>query len=618
MSKLMQKPKFRSYRKDDRGNVAMISGLTIIPIIALAGFAIDFQATTTQKNLVQAAVDSAVIAGSRSMQNGASEEEVSAEVNRYVQALTADAAGGLQCGLTVVTFAENSEDISASINCSQKTTLTQLIGKQKMDFHVSSGSTYGVGKVDVSFVFDVSGSMDSDGRMDALKEAAEDAVETLLAASSGETGDVRIAMVPYATGVNAGQYYEAVTADPAPQSTWTIIQEIDCAARADDGYCAAWYDVGSEETMTSQRRDTCTFDRTGSAAFTNTVASEDDPLAVSPYFELDLDQDRNFLDNGGVNTDRFRRSDYRIESSAGDWESTLNNFKFWRNGAGSWRNRVYSKEGRHMLEINTTSGIISQEVDVEVGEYYNVVFSMRRRPGQGASTSRVRAHWTEASVPLVVSSLEGSGQHVEITPGSSWETYHYVVLATDEKMRVSFEGIDGDDVGGLLDYVWVSGRSDHCPVQEPLPLTADQDDLEDFIDAMVPRGGTSGHHGIAWGWYAISNEWASIWPENSAPHGDNEANVTKAMIVMTDGEFNHTRHEAQGTSAEQAEIYCDNAKADGVVIFTIAFSAPEEGEEILEYCASGESRAFQANNKEELKEAYQQIATSIADLRISF
>ena len=55
----------RSYVHDSRGNVAAIAALTIIPILCVAGIAIDFQMAITQKNKIQAIIDSAVIAGSK-------------------------------------------------------------------------------------------------------------------------------------------------------------------------------------------------------------------------------------------------------------------------------------------------------------------------------------------------------------------------------------------------------------------------------------------------------------------------------------------------------------------------------------------------------------------------
>ena len=52
---------FKGFAANEAGNVAMIAALTIIPIVTIAGFAIDFQVTTTQKARVQQAIDSAVL-----------------------------------------------------------------------------------------------------------------------------------------------------------------------------------------------------------------------------------------------------------------------------------------------------------------------------------------------------------------------------------------------------------------------------------------------------------------------------------------------------------------------------------------------------------------------------
>ena len=87
--------------------------------------------------------------------------------------------------------------------------------------------------------------------------------------------------------------------------------------------------------------------------------------------------------------------------------------------------------------------------------------------------------------------------------------------------------------------------------------------------------------------------------------------------MMTDGEFNEQFFDAQGNSFDQAEDLCDSIKADDVIIYTVAFQAPNAGKEILRKCASGPEFFFNAENGQELVESYNAIATSISDLRIS-
>ena len=201
------------WRSDSRGNVAIIFALSVIPILSIVGVAIDTQMTLTQKNKVQAVVDSAVIFGARAMQEGASRAEVAKDVNSYVKALLKQQSSSLDCAGIALEYEDDSQDINASIFCSQPTTLSNLFGQRTMDFRVASGSTYGIGKVEVAFVFDVSGSMGNSGKMSDLKVAALEAVDTLLPASynSSKSDDIRLAMTSYDTMVNAGGYFKART-----------------------------------------------------------------------------------------------------------------------------------------------------------------------------------------------------------------------------------------------------------------------------------------------------------------------------------------------------------------------------------------------------------------------
>ncbi len=154
-----------------------------------------------------------------------------------------------------------------------------------------------------------------------------------------------------------------------------------------------------------------------------------------------------------------------------------------------------------------------------------------------------------------------------------------------------------------------------CRDAEPVPLTNDRDTLTNYIDSLDPNGGTAGHLGVAWGWYMISPEWTAELP--AAPRGYDEPDTVKAMILMTDGSFNATINNSQGSSTWQAKQLCDNIKNKGVVIYAVAFQAPSSGEDTLNYCSSGPEFFFDPQNGQELAQSYQAIATSISDLRLT-
>ncbi|MGI9383574.1 MAG: pilus assembly protein TadG-related protein, partial [Methyloligellaceae bacterium] len=77
-----------------------------------------------------------------------------------------------------------------------------------------------------------------------------------------------------------------------------------------------------------------------------------------------------------------------------------------------------------------------------------------------------------------------------------------------------------------------------CPRGEVLPITDDKAILKNTINSYRTGGWTAGHLGVAWAWYLISPNWSSIWPAASSPDPYSEKKTLKAVILMTDGEFN--------------------------------------------------------------------------------
>jgi Flp pilus assembly protein TadG len=442
------------WRADTGGNIAIIFALALIPILAIAGVAIDTQVTLTQKNKVQAVIDSAVIFGARAMQDGASREDVAKDVDAYVTALLRQQSQSLNCTSVALEYKDDAQDINASIFCSQPTTLSNVIGQRKMDFRVGSGSTYGIGKVDVAFVFDVSGSMGNSGKMADLKIAAKDAIDALLPASydTAKLDDVRLAMASYDSMVNAGSYFKAVT-NKNPTRTYTVTYDKDTniCLRWRNGRCREYETAPAATTKTITNQ--CVKERIGAQAFTDAA------------------------------------------------------------------------------------------------------------PGANA--------WLEAA---------------EATFNESTENW----------------------------------REETCNSIGPLPLTDNRTTLKAYVNGLNDFGGTAGHMGVAWGWYLIDPKWDGIWPSASKPLAYDEPDSAKAIIMMTDGEFNSYFSSGQGNSFDQAKKLCDAVKAEHVVVYTVAFQAPQQGQDILNYCATSAAHAFKPENGQQLKDAYTMIAKSISDLRITY
>ena len=580
----------RGFLRDSSGNVAVIAGLSIIPIIAVVGVAIDFQLVVTKKNIVQQTLDVTLIAAAREFQAGQTRADVELFAADYFDTLLVanDAELERNCEPLVTTIVEGSEDISGRVDCIQPTAISSVLGNDEFHFTVTSGSTFGIGQVDVAMVFDLSGSMNQNNRLQNLEDAAESAFEILLNAESLADQSVRIAIASYNHTVNAGEYFDRVvefnrrpsrlerseTAGDLYPEQYGVVQidtrdnrrffdyETVRCRNGDNEDCQDYADLAGRFYP---EPSTCVYARLGTDAMTDRS-----PVA-GRYFQSDQplwDYQNN--QNETNRPDEFnakRRGQAEIENNA----------------RGQYRD---GDEGRNNPPLRNTNA------------------------PNGSNPSSY--------------GLNRSGNNFRSDNNSL--TYHI-------RLRDEIPGQDARDV------ISTNREMNECRATGPLlPLTGRMSDLVNYTNNMTADGATAGHLGIAWGWYLLSPEWDDIWPSASRPLPYNEPETAKAMIIMTDGVFNSTHPNTPKNSNETAADYCRAIKArTNIRIYTIGFDVPTRtetvdgveiqvpnlpfvegtGQNILQFCASDEETTFDATNGDELDEAYRQIAAEISDLRIA-
>lgn len=173
-----------------------------------------------------------------------------------------------------------------------------------------------------------------------------------------------------------------------------------------------------------------------------------------------------------------------------------------------------------------------------------------------------------------------------------------------------------------------------------VPMTDSKTTLTDKIAALTPHDATAGQIGLAWGWYMISPNFKALWPEEkNRPRDYGSSNLSKVVVLMTDGEFNtancngvNSRDYSAASSSDridcdatnggpfaQAQNICTNMKAKGITIYTVGFGDDLSGSDgdALRNCATDAGHAYLAVTGDDLKKAFAQIAKSIALLRLS-
>ena len=166
-----------------------------------------------------------------------------------------------------------------------------------------------------------------------------------------------------------------------------------------------------------------------------------------------------------------------------------------------------------------------------------------------------------------------------------------------------------------------------CPDAEIVPLSTNEATLKSEIDDFDADGCTAGHIAIAWSYYMLSSKWAAAWPEGSDPEPFDKAGVSKYAIIMTDGEFNTfetggyscSSYYGASWSETYAENLCSEMRTSGIKIYSIAFAAGSDAEDLMRDCAStagGRKLYYNASDEDELESAFLEIARDIKGLRL--
>lgn len=145
------------------------------------------------------------------------------------------------------------------------------------------------------------------------------------------------------------------------------------------------------------------------------------------------------------------------------------------------------------------------------------------------------------------------------------------------------------------------------------PLTSDDSAVRSQLAAMRPYAWTHIALGVEFGYHVLSD---NLPFDQGAVYGD--ADTQKFMIVLTDGMQTEpafgpgsTRSVAQGES--NLEDLCDNAKADGIRIITLAFDLDDTTTRTrLRSCASDADSFFVADDDTDLSKAFEEIKTAVA------
>jgi Flp pilus assembly protein TadG len=230
-----------SFGGDRRGNVAVIFSLTVLPLVAFVGAAIDFSHASAVKTAFQNALDSTALMLSKEAANE-TKPTLRANAVKYFNALF-NAPNVSNIAIRASYSGDGGSKVTVSGTADVATSFLRVMNVlypqkfNKISIGGTSTAAWGSNRLRVALVLDNTGSMSSAGKMPALKAATKNLLRELQSAAS-VNGDVYVSIIPFVKDVNVGPgnynadwiYWGSASQDPS--------QTDDTSWEANNGSCS--------------------------------------------------------------------------------------------------------------------------------------------------------------------------------------------------------------------------------------------------------------------------------------------------------------------------------------------------------------------------------------------
>jgi Flp pilus assembly protein TadG len=246
--------KARAYRKDQRGNIAMMLGLSIIPMILAAGSAIDFSRIANSKANLVAGLDAAALYAAAI--TGKSEADLKVLARNYFDAnynSTSDAP------VTDFDLKNYADKVVVTGTVDVKTWFMSVGGITHVSAPASSEVKKTGSSIEVSLVLDQTGSM-SGSKLANLKTAAKDFIDTVVWDEQTPYFS-KAGLVPFTFAVNPGSYAAAARGSIAAGTSTT------------PGSANFTFTGGKDGNSRTFPITNCASERIGSNAYTDAATS---------------------------------------------------------------------------------------------------------------------------------------------------------------------------------------------------------------------------------------------------------------------------------------------------------------------------------------------------------
>jgi Flp pilus assembly protein TadG len=598
------------------------------------------------KSKLQTACDAGALAARRAMATQAWGAAVLSTADQYFATnFTGNQYGAID---VVHSFTQvNEEEVRGTASANVKTTLMKVFSFDTVAVEVSCNAVMNLPNSDIMFVLDTTGSMaetnpgDAMNRIDALRASVRDFHATIEASKSPST-QVRYGFVPYSNSVNVGFLL---------RPEW-MVDRWTYQSREPDGTSVTpggteymrtdesdWTQTSGPSTRTSSTEslplEACV--RPADAMNwgpTTVISTTTEPWAGPPAGTLTTeirkytaDGTRYFLNQTttscSLTTEVFNGFEEQYTAKTYPDYSAASTTYWWQ----------YRPVEYDLMPLKGMTPGLS--IKVPIGSQH----SMRDVWWNGCIEERdtVRAD-DYSTIPAGALDMDIDRIPVAGNPATQWRpAMSQLVFARD-----SFNNNWETDAKRYQWDLWNVGDKDGgawatCPSPSRRLAAMSADDVNTYLDTLIPVGGTYHDIGLVWGARLLSGTGLFAAENSTAP---NNGTIMRHLIFMTDGETDTdprvydaygwpaldrrrvmdassapTKGDQDDLVEERTEALCAAVRGRNITVWVIAFGTNLTAD--LEACATSPAHAFEANGAVSLNNAFSEIAGSIANLRLN-
>jgi Flp pilus assembly protein TadG len=181
------------------GNIAITFAIALIPMLAFVGAAVDFSRANSIKASMQAALDATALMVSKNAASLTSAQVQTAAQAYFLAMFMRPEATNIK--ITASYSSSGGSNVLVTGSTDMTTYFMAILGYKTITVTGTSTAKWGSARLRVALVLDTTGSMASDGKIDALKTATKNLLTQMQNAAS-TNGDVYVSIIPFSRNVN--------------------------------------------------------------------------------------------------------------------------------------------------------------------------------------------------------------------------------------------------------------------------------------------------------------------------------------------------------------------------------------------------------------------------------